>query len=288
MSWVGNILEVWTGKGYFTVELAKEGYKFVSIDLSGEEQEFARLNIKYFGFEKHVDFRIENAEYLSFGDSSFDTIFSINTIHHLANPVKVKIKGARVLDIQIAGITREVNNISIRNQVMKDTEASAEVFFDFIDYQDGALIKILTVGNKGEISLSGDIIGMPEGIKNVEEISRSKSAGTVSGWVLLSAIIAGLTLSAFIYYWVTGSWNFVWLILVPIGILILIIVAAVSIETWSWPSRRPSFPTSLDLPNWCRPFYFYPSILMREELLEMRLEEKTRKVEEESESKKGN
>ena len=85
----GDILEVGTGKGYFTVELAKEEYKFVSIDVSDEEQEFARLNIKYFGFEKFVDFRIENAESLSFGDSSFDIIFSINTIHHLANPVKV-------------------------------------------------------------------------------------------------------------------------------------------------------------------------------------------------------
>ena len=85
----GNILEVGTGKGYFTVELTKEGYNFTSIDISDEEQEFARLNIKYFGFEKLVDFRIENAERLSFDDSSFDIIFSINTIHHLTNPIKV-------------------------------------------------------------------------------------------------------------------------------------------------------------------------------------------------------
>ncbi|MBL7068318.1 MAG: class I SAM-dependent methyltransferase [Candidatus Omnitrophica bacterium] len=85
----GDILEVGTGKGYFTVELAREGYDFVSVDVSSEEQEFARLNIKYFGFEKFVDFRIENAESLSFGNSSFDIVFSINTVHHLTNPVKV-------------------------------------------------------------------------------------------------------------------------------------------------------------------------------------------------------
>ena len=85
----GDILEVGTGKGYFTIELAKQGYSFTSIDISDEEQEFARLNIKYFGFEKLVDFKIENAEDLSFGDSSFDIIFSINTIHHLVNPIKV-------------------------------------------------------------------------------------------------------------------------------------------------------------------------------------------------------
>ena len=84
----GDILEVGTGKGYFTIELAKERYNFTSIDISDEEQGFARLNIKYFGFEKYVDFRIENAEGLSFKDCSFDIIFSINTMHHLIHPIK--------------------------------------------------------------------------------------------------------------------------------------------------------------------------------------------------------
>ncbi|MDO9465278.1 MAG: class I SAM-dependent methyltransferase [bacterium] len=84
----GGILEVGTGKGYFAIELAKERYNFTSIDISDEEQGFARLNIKYFGFEKYVDFRIENAEGLSFKDCSFDIIFSINTIHHLIHPIK--------------------------------------------------------------------------------------------------------------------------------------------------------------------------------------------------------
>lgn len=85
----GDILEVGTGKGYFSIELAKQGYNFVSIDISDEEQEFARLNIEYCSFGKLVDFRIEDAEHLSFGNSSFDIIFSINTVHHLTNPVKV-------------------------------------------------------------------------------------------------------------------------------------------------------------------------------------------------------
>jgi len=96
----GDIVEVGTGKGYFTVELAKEGHNFTSIDISEEEQEFARLNIKYFGFEKLVDFRIENAEHLSFDDASFDTIFSINTIHHLTNPVNVIEELIRILTLE--------------------------------------------------------------------------------------------------------------------------------------------------------------------------------------------
>lgn len=85
----GDILEVGTGKGYFTVELAKKGYKFITVDISEEEQKFARLNMKCLGLGELVDFRIENAEDLSFEDKSFDIIFSINTIHHLLNPFKV-------------------------------------------------------------------------------------------------------------------------------------------------------------------------------------------------------
>jgi len=96
----GNILEVGTGKGYFTLELAKEGYIFTSVDISAEEQEIAKLNVRYFGLEKVVDFKIENAENLSFKDASFDIIFSINTIHHLINPYKVIDELTRILTVE--------------------------------------------------------------------------------------------------------------------------------------------------------------------------------------------
>ncbi|MBU1894465.1 MAG: class I SAM-dependent methyltransferase [Candidatus Omnitrophica bacterium] len=85
----GDILEVGTGKGHFALTLAKEGYKFISVDISEEEQNVARLNLRYFGLEKSVDFRIENAEKLSFEDEIFDIIFSINTIHHFKRSFKV-------------------------------------------------------------------------------------------------------------------------------------------------------------------------------------------------------
>jgi len=85
----GDILEAGTGKGHFALALAKEGYCFTTFDISEEEQKFARLNLKYFGLDHLVDFRIENGEHLSFKDKSFDIIFSINTFHHLLNPYKV-------------------------------------------------------------------------------------------------------------------------------------------------------------------------------------------------------
>lgn len=96
----GDILEAGTGKGHFALALAKEGYRFTTFDISEQEQKFARLNLKYFGLDHLVDFRIENGECLSFKDKSFDIIFSINTFHHLVNPYKVLGELIRLLSFE--------------------------------------------------------------------------------------------------------------------------------------------------------------------------------------------
>lgn len=96
----GDILEIGTGKGHFALSLAKEGYNFVSIDISDQEQSFARSNLEYFGLSKQVDFRIENAENLSFEDNSFDIIFSVNVFHHLKDPFKVLDELIRVISFE--------------------------------------------------------------------------------------------------------------------------------------------------------------------------------------------
>lgn len=93
----GEILEIGTGKGHFALALAKRGFNFISIDISAEEQKIAKLNIRYFGFEKRVIFKIENAEQLSFPNRSFDTIFSINVFHHLERPLAVLDEMIRLL-----------------------------------------------------------------------------------------------------------------------------------------------------------------------------------------------
>jgi len=96
----GDILEVGTGKGYFTTVLAKEGYKFVSIDISEQEQKFAELNIRHLGLENHVDFKVENAEQFSFEDKSFDIVLSVNMIHHITNISKIIDEFVRVVSFE--------------------------------------------------------------------------------------------------------------------------------------------------------------------------------------------
>ncbi|MCK5580328.1 MAG: class I SAM-dependent methyltransferase [Candidatus Omnitrophica bacterium] len=94
----GEILEAGTGKGHFTIALARKGFSFVSVDVSCDEQNFARMNIKYLGLEKQVDFQISDAENLHFEDNSFDNIFAVNLVHHLENPFKVVDEMARILN----------------------------------------------------------------------------------------------------------------------------------------------------------------------------------------------
>jgi len=85
----GEILELGTGKGYFTVSLAQRGHHFTTVDISKEEQKFAHMNIQYLGLESQVSFVIDDAEKLRFRDGSFDIAFAINLIHHLDQPFKV-------------------------------------------------------------------------------------------------------------------------------------------------------------------------------------------------------
>jgi ubiquinone/menaquinone biosynthesis C-methylase UbiE len=93
----GKILEIGTGKGHFALALAKRGFSFISIDISIREQEIAKLNLRYFGLEKQVILKIEDAQGLNFADQSFDIIFSINVFHHLENPLAVLNETTRLL-----------------------------------------------------------------------------------------------------------------------------------------------------------------------------------------------
>ncbi|MCF7916607.1 MAG: class I SAM-dependent methyltransferase [Candidatus Omnitrophica bacterium] len=107
----GDILEVGTGKGSFTLALAKEGHSFISVDVSKEQQKIAELNLKYLGLDSQVDFKIANGDNLSFSDKSFDLVISVNMIHHLEKVSKILDEFTRVLSFEgkiiLADFTKE-------------------------------------------------------------------------------------------------------------------------------------------------------------------------------------
>jgi ubiquinone/menaquinone biosynthesis C-methylase UbiE len=92
-----RILETGTGKGHFTLALARRGFRVTTIDVSEEEQAFARLQAERSGLSELVEFRVGDAANLGFPDASFDAVFSVNLLHHLSDARRVLDEMARVL-----------------------------------------------------------------------------------------------------------------------------------------------------------------------------------------------
>ncbi len=84
----GKVLEVGTGKGHLAMALAKKGFKFTSIDLDRKAQGVARVILQDLRLDKFATFKIMDAERLRFPDNYFDSVISVNFIHHAKNPVK--------------------------------------------------------------------------------------------------------------------------------------------------------------------------------------------------------
>ena len=93
----GNILEAGTGKGYFTLALARSGFKFFSLDISKEEQSFALLNLMYYRLQQQVTFLLADVESVPCDDGFFDVIFAVNMVHHLPSVRKTCDEFTRLL-----------------------------------------------------------------------------------------------------------------------------------------------------------------------------------------------
>jgi ubiquinone/menaquinone biosynthesis C-methylase UbiE len=82
----GKVLEVGTGKGHLAMVLAKKNFKFTSIDLDRKAQSVARIILKDLKLNKFAVLKIMDAERLRFPDRYFDSVISVNFIHHAKNP----------------------------------------------------------------------------------------------------------------------------------------------------------------------------------------------------------
>jgi len=92
----GKILEVGTGKGHMAIALAKKGFELTSIDLDRKVQLAAKASLKVMKLDKLVTLKMMNAERLQYKDDSFDSVISVNFIHHAKNPVRCLVEMMRV------------------------------------------------------------------------------------------------------------------------------------------------------------------------------------------------
>jgi len=169
-----------------------------------------------------------------------------------SSPLRICVDGSRVLDIALSASSRPVTKAEVTNVKLATEHSEADIIFDFLDYQDGGVVKILTEGGSAKARLSGDIIGMPEGINRTDEIRSlgllNKLGCALGGVLQLTALV----LAVFAFRWITGSWQHFWILALPFvalffpGIIIAIIASTI------WPSEEVPLPASLVLPKWFR------------------------------------
>jgi len=174
-----------------------------------------------------------------------------------SNPLRIEIEDVRVLDISLAGSHRDVNRIQLDSVSLGNQMSSAEIRFDYLDFQDGGLIRVLSTGRAKKLKLRGDIIGMPEGmIRSDQPRARGPWGKILFGfWILVQAL--ALTAVAYVYREVEHDWDHVWVLALPFAALLLPGAAVVGVLILSdavWPTRTQSsaYPKELLPPGWIR------------------------------------
>jgi ubiquinone/menaquinone biosynthesis C-methylase UbiE len=77
------VLDVGTGKGFTSLELARRGFPVTSVDISEEWMRGAFLIAKAAGVDDLIDFHIADANELPFSNETFNLVTFVNAIHHM-------------------------------------------------------------------------------------------------------------------------------------------------------------------------------------------------------------
>jgi ubiquinone/menaquinone biosynthesis C-methylase UbiE len=97
----GKVLEVGTGKGHLSIELAKSFVSIVSVDSDHDCQHIAGLNAAHYNVLEKIEFVVGDASSLAYPDAAFDAVVSAFTFHHLEYPFRVMREMIRLARSQI-------------------------------------------------------------------------------------------------------------------------------------------------------------------------------------------
>jgi hypothetical protein len=198
-----------------------------------------------------------------------------------ANRLRLEVEGAKTLDIAVTGVSREVCNIELGNISRGGLISSADVLFDFLDHNDGAVLKVLTENRPKWVKLCGDIIGMPDGIRRSDKVRSLGVVNTIGAILSILFYIAAFVLTPFTYRWITGSWTHVWVLILPFIALMVPPIIIFFVGGMIWPSKELRLPKGLILPPWFDRLMHrtpYPSFSFEEmDRMSRRLEESLNK-----------
>jgi hypothetical protein len=167
------------------------------------------------------------------------------------DPLTLVLTNEKILDVALVNTTNETCRVSLDNGERFHTRSTITLSFDFLDYQDGMLIRVISYGNKLNISLTGTVIGMPGGAIRLKEVSVRQEITGLGCIIPIIVTIGLLAYTPFIYNKIMETWDNVWIIFLPIVMLLvsslLFALAAMIIFR---PKRNVRFPSQLAIPDW--------------------------------------
>jgi hypothetical protein len=166
------------------------------------------------------------------------------------DPLRLEVTGGRVLDVSIDRVKREVTDFRFTHGGGSETTSTYVISFAFLDFQDGALIRVLTDSGKAKCQVMGTIIGMPHGIETPRVRLPENKMRTWTG-VALSLLLYALALAAgfLLIASVTHRPDLWWLWLVPLASLAIPGAIILLVSQTIWPHGK-GWPPALMLPGW--------------------------------------
>lgn len=161
-----------------------------------------------------------------------------------ANPLRLEVTGARVLDIALEAVHRTVSDIAIQDASSDSGESSVAIDFDFLDFRDGGLVRVLTTSPPDEIRLAGDIVGMPNGVVNANNVRRNSLLSKIGTGLVLALFAAALVMMPIVVWLVTGSWSDTWILAIPFVAILFATSIAILVNLTVWP-KGPQLPHEL-------------------------------------------
>jgi hypothetical protein len=173
-----------------------------------------------------------------------------------ANPLIVEAETdapGEILDVSLSSSSRRVTSVVVGDTINLGQSAQSRIAFDFLDYHDGGIVRVLSSAQPTSVKLRGDIIGMRTGIIAADQppSRRRKVMHWTIGITMVAIEAAAITASVFAFRWVTGSWSNGWVLgLLPVAfalpLIVFVLVAAL------FDSRVRGFPPELAYPKWIR------------------------------------
>jgi len=167
--------------------------------------------------------------------------------------LRIEIKNGNVLDVSLANTTRNACQINLEKPLKYNNTVIINIGFEFLDYLDGGLIQILCDTENLETNFYGTVVGMAEGIQRT---SGNSEPVEVPGWGCATGIIfelGSLAAVVFLYKYIIGGWNNVWVLSLPIAALIVpFLLFSLIMSLIPSSHDKFEFPKQLLPPSWYR------------------------------------